>query len=86
MLVFTDKNKLRKRIKELEESLGESEYNEGLLRKQVKRLESELTSMDYRHEADEERWAEQLESYEKSLIRRDLTCLLYTSPSPRDTR
>lgn len=73
MLVFTDKGKLKKRIKELEKSLEESEYNEEQLRKQVKRLVSEITSMDYRHEADEERWAEKLESYEESLKRRDLT-------------
>lgn len=72
MLVFTDKGKLKKRIKELEESLRESEYNEGQLRKQVNRLVSEITSMDYRHEQDEERWAEQLESYEEKLIQRDL--------------
>ncbi|AYH92738.1 hypothetical protein vBEfaSHEf13_082 [Enterococcus phage vB_EfaS_HEf13] len=72
MLVFTDKGKLRKRIKELEESLRESEYNEGHLRKQVNRLVSEITSMDYRHEQDEERWTEQLESYEEKLIQRDL--------------
>ncbi|AEM24764.1 hypothetical protein [Enterococcus phage SAP6] len=73
MLVFTDKGKLKKRIKELEEDLRESEYNEGQLRKQVNRLVSEITSMDYRHEQDEERWAEQLESYEEKLIQRDLT-------------
>lgn len=72
MLVFTDKGKLRKRIKELEEALRESEYNEEQLRKQVKRLVSEITSMDYRHEQDEEQWAEKLESYEESLKRRDL--------------
>ncbi|WAX15279.1 hypothetical protein EF653P3_00091 [Enterococcus phage EF653P3] len=72
MLVFTDKGKLRNRIKELEEALRESEYNEGQLRKQVNRLVSEITSMDYRHEQDEERWAEQLESYEEKLIQRDL--------------
>lgn len=72
MLVFTDKGKLKKRIKELEEAIRESEYNEGQLRKQVNRLVSEITSMDYRHEADEERWAEKLESYEESLKRRDL--------------
>lgn len=72
MLVFTDKGKLKKRIKELEEDLRESEYNEGQLRKQVNRLVSEITSMDYRHEQDEERWAEQLESYEEKLIQRDL--------------
>lgn len=73
MLIFTDKGKLRKRIKELEEALRESEYNEGQLRKQVNRLVSEITSMDYQHEQDEERWAEKLESYEESLKRRDLT-------------
>lgn len=73
MLLFTDNGKLRKRIKELEESLRESEYNEGQLRKQVNRLVSEITSMDYRHEQDEEQWAEKLESYEESLKRRDLT-------------
>lgn len=72
MLVFTDKGKLKKRIKELEEALRESEYNEGQLRKQVNRLVSEITSMDYRHEQDEEQWAEKLESYGESLKRRDL--------------
>ena len=40
---------------------------------EIERLESELTSMDYQHKSDEERWAEQLESYEESLKRRDLT-------------
>lgn len=73
MLVFTDKGKLKKRIKELEETIRESALDEASLRKQVKRLESDLTSMDYRHEADEERWSEKLESYEESLKRRDLT-------------
>ncbi|UQT01001.1 hypothetical protein POQMFEI_00075 [Enterococcus phage vB_OCPT_CCS2] len=73
MLVFTDKGNLKKRIKELEEALSESVLDEASLRKRVKRLESDLTSMDYRHEADEERWAEKLESYEESLKRRDLT-------------
>lgn len=73
MLVFTDKGKLRKRIKELEEAFRESEYNEGQLRKQVNRLASEITSMDYRREQDEEQWAEKLESYEEKLKQRDLT-------------
>lgn len=58
MLVFTDKGKLKNRIKELEETIRESALDEASLRKQVKRLESDLTSMDYRHEADLERWEE----------------------------
>lgn len=72
MLVFNDKGKLRKRIKELEEALSESEYNEVQLRKLIKRLESDITSMDYQHEADKERLAEKLEFYEKGLLKRDL--------------
>lgn len=73
MIVFTDKGKLKKRIKELEEAFRESEYNEEQLRKLVKRLESDITSIDYRRKADEKRWAEKLESYEEKLKQRDLT-------------
>ena len=72
MLVFNNKGKLRKRIKELEEALRESESHEEQLRKLVKRLESDITSMDYQHKADKERLAETLEFYEKGLLRRDL--------------
>ena len=72
MLVFNDKGKLKKRIKELEEALSEAALNEEKLRKLIKRLEADITSMERQHKADKERLAEQLEFYEKGLLRRDL--------------
>ena len=72
MLLFSDKNELKKRIKELEESLSEANLLKKRYKERVEELNKHVTSMDYRHEADEERWAEKLESYEESLKRRDL--------------
>lgn len=72
MLLFNDKGKLKNRIKELEEALGEAALNEEKLRKLIERLEAEITSMERQHTADKKRLAEQLEFYEKGLLRRDL--------------
>lgn len=73
MLLFSDKNELKRRIKELEESLSEANLLKKQYKERVEELNKHVTSMDYQHEADEERWAEQLERYEESLKRRDLT-------------
>lgn len=73
MLVFTDKGKLKKRIKALEESLSEANLLKKRYKERVEELNKHVTAMDYQQEADEERWAEKLESYEESLKRRDLT-------------
>lgn len=73
MLLFSDKNELKRRIKALEESLSEANLLKKRYKELVEELNKHVTSMDYRHEADEERWAEKLESYEESLKRRDLT-------------
>lgn len=73
MLVFTDKGNLKKRIKELEEGLSEANLLKKRYKERVEELNKHVTSMDYHYEAEEKRWAEQLESYEESLKRRDLT-------------
>lgn len=73
MLVFSDKNELKKRIKALEEGLSDANLLKKRYKERAEEFSKQLTSMDYRHEADEERWAEKLESYEESLKRRDLT-------------
>lgn len=73
MLLFSDKNELKKRIKALEEGLSDANLLKKRYKERAEELSKQLTSMDYRHEADEERWAEKLESYEESLKRRDLT-------------
>lgn len=72
MLLFSDKNELKRRIKALEEGLSEANLLKKRYKERLEELSEQLTSMDYRHEADEERWAEQLESYEEKLIQRDL--------------
>lgn len=73
MLLFSDKNELKRRIKELEESLSEANLLKKRYKERVEELNKHVTAMDYQQEADEERWAEKLESYEESLKRRDLT-------------
>ncbi|AQT27747.1 hypothetical protein EFP10_112 [Enterococcus phage EF-P10] len=72
MLLFSDKNELKKRIKELEESLSEANLLKKRYKERVEELNKHVTSMDYHYEAEEKRWAEKLESYEESLKRRDL--------------
>lgn len=72
MLLFSDKNELKRRIKALEEGLSEANLLKKRYKERAEELSKQLTSMDYRHEQDEERWAEQLESYEEKLIQRDL--------------
>lgn len=72
MLLFSDKNELKRRIKELEESLSEANLLKKRYKERVEELNKHVTAMDYQQEADEERWAEQLESYEEKLIQRDL--------------
>lgn len=72
MLLFSDKNELKRRIKVLEEGLSEANLLKKRYKERAEELSKQLTSMDYRHEQDEERWAEQLESYEEKLIQRDL--------------
>lgn len=73
MLLFSDKNELKKRIRTLEADLSQVKSLKDMYRERVEELNKHVTAMDYQHEADEERWAEKLESYEESLIRRDLT-------------
>lgn len=73
MLLFSDKNELKRRIKELEESLSEANLLKKRYKERVEELNKHVTSMDYHYEAEEKRWAEKLESYEESLKRRDLT-------------
>lgn len=73
MLLFSDKNKLKRRIKALEEGLSEANLLKKRYKERIEELNKHVTAMDYQHEADEERWAEQLERYEESLKRRDLT-------------
>lgn len=72
MLLFSDKNELKRRIKALEESLSEANLLKKRYKERVEELNKHVTAMDYQQEADEERWAEQLESYEEKLIQRDL--------------
>lgn len=72
MLLFSDKNELKRRIKALEEGLSDANLLKKRYKERLEELSKQLTSMDYRHEQDEERWAEQLESYEEKLIQRDL--------------
>lgn len=72
MLLFSDKNELKRRIKALEEGLSEANLLKKRYKERAEELSKQLTSMDYRHEQDEERWAEQLESYEEKLIQCDL--------------
>lgn len=72
MLLFSDKNELKRRIKALEEGLSEANLLKKRYKERAEELSKQLTSMDYRHEQDEEHWAEQLESYEEKLIQRDL--------------
>lgn len=73
MLVFSDKNELKRRIKELEEGLSEANLLKKRYKERVEELNKHVTSMDYHYEAEEKRWSEKLESYEESLKRRDLT-------------
>ncbi|MGK4052064.1 hypothetical protein AB0Y53_21815 [Parabacteroides distasonis] len=73
MLLFSDKNELKRRIKALEEGLSDANLLEKWYKERAEELSKQLNSMDYRHKQDEERWAEKLESYEESLKRRDLT-------------
>lgn len=72
MLLFSDKNELKWRIKELEEGLSEANLLKKQYKERVEELNKHVTSMDYHYEAEEKRWAEQLESYEEKLIQRDL--------------
>lgn len=72
MLLFSDKNELKRRIKELEESLSEANLLKKRYKERVEELNKHVTAMDYQQEADEERLKEQLESYEEKLIQRDL--------------
>ncbi|WVS22246.1 hypothetical protein [Enterococcus phage vB_EFaS_ZC1] len=72
MLLFSDKNELKRRIKALEEGLSDANLIKKRYKERAEELSKQLNSMDYRHEQDEERWAEQLESYEEKLIQRDL--------------
>ena len=72
MLLFSDKNELKRRIKALEEGLSDANLLKKRYKERAEELSKQLNSMDYRHEQDEERWAEQLESYEEKLIQRDL--------------
>lgn len=72
MLLFSNKNELKRRIKALEEGLSDANLLKKRYKERLEELSKQLTSMDYRHEQDEERWAEQLESYEEKLIQRDL--------------
>lgn len=72
MLLFSDKNELKRRIKALEEGLSDANLLKKRYKERLEELNKQLNSMDYRHEQDEERWAEQLESYEEKLIQRDL--------------
>ncbi|QBZ69396.1 hypothetical protein [Enterococcus phage vB_EfaS_Ef7.1] len=73
MLLFSDKNELKRRIKELEEGLSEANLLKKRYKERVEELNKHVTSMDYHYEAEEKRWADKLESYEESLKRRDLT-------------
>ncbi|QBX32977.1 hypothetical protein [Enterococcus phage vB_EfaS_PHB08] len=72
MLLFSDKNELKRRIKELEESLSEANLLKKRYKERVEELNKHVTAMDYQQEADEERLAETLEFYEKGLLQRDL--------------
>lgn len=72
MLLFSDKNELKRRIKALEEGLSDANLLKKRYKERLEELSKQLTSMDYQHGQDEERWAEQLESYEEKLIQRDL--------------
>lgn len=72
MLLFSDKNELKRRIKALEEGLSDANLLKKRYKERAEEFSKQLTSMDYRHEQDEDRWAEQLESYEEKLIQRDL--------------
>lgn len=72
MLLFSDKNELKRRIKALEEGLSDANLLKKRYKERAEELSKQLNSMDYRHEQDEDRWAEQLESYEEKLIQRDL--------------
>lgn len=72
MLLFSDKNELKRRIKALEEGLSDANLLKKRYKERLEELSKQLTSMDYQHRQDEERWAEQLESYEEKLIQRDL--------------
>ncbi|APU00280.1 hypothetical protein EFP29_94 [Enterococcus phage EF-P29] len=72
MLLFSDKNELKRRIKALEEGLSDANLLKKRYKERLEELSKQLTSMDYRHGQDEERWAEQLESREEKLIQRDL--------------
>lgn len=73
MLLFSDKNELKRRIKELEESLSEANLLKKRYKERVEELNKHVTSMDYHYETEEKCWVEKLESYEESLKRRDLT-------------
>ncbi|BCF74665.1 hypothetical protein phiM1EF2_089 [Enterococcus phage phiM1EF2] len=72
MLLFNDKNELKRRIKALEEGLSDANLLKKRYKERLEELNKHITAMDYQHEADEERWTEQLESYEEKLIQRDL--------------
>jgi len=72
MLLFSDKNELKRRIKALEEGLRDANLLEKHFKERAGELNKQLTSAISRHEAEKKRWAEQLESYEEKLIQRDL--------------
>lgn len=72
MLLFSDKNELKRRIKALEEGLSDANLLKKRYKERLEELNKHVTAMDYQHGADEERWAEQLESYEEKLKQRDL--------------
>lgn len=57
MLLFSDKNELKRRTKELEEGLSDANLLKKRYKERLEELNKHVTSMDYQHEAEEKRWA-----------------------------